>query len=151
VSFTLQEEQMINDVPKTVEKIVTLYIPKIAEITYPKSHQSLYPICYFDRYRLKWDKDEKNANGLIIIVEWDGSMLEGEIAGSYVRMIDIVEDIGETIIKKEMFDLIPHLAIVRVTIVRGNIDITEFNESAYKLYAESNASLHTVILKEDFE
>jgi hypothetical protein len=149
VLFTLQEERIIENRPTIVEKTVTMYVPQIAEITYPKSHQSLYPICYFDRYRLKWNKDEKNTIGMIIIVEWDGSLLEGEITDSYVRKIDIVEDTGETIIKREMFDEIPHFAIVRVTIIRGNIDITEFNESVYKLYAESNASLHTIILKED--
>ncbi|MDR0565653.1 MAG: hypothetical protein LBG47_01225, partial [Prevotellaceae bacterium] len=80
-----------------------------------------------------------------------GSTLDKETTANYIRRVDIVEDTGETIIKKEMFDDIPHLAIVKVTVLRGNIDIVEVEDVAYKLYASSEASLNTIIAKEDLD
>jgi hypothetical protein len=152
VSFEVKTTKLINDRLVSIDTSVVLYVPKMAEIAYPKSHQSLYPVCYHDRYRLQWDKDERNDIGMVVIVEWDGSMLEGETEDTYIRRIDIVEDNGETVIKPEMFDNIPHLAIARVSILRGNIEIAELTEDmVYKFYAESNASLNTIILKEEID
>jgi hypothetical protein len=132
-------------------KDVKMYIPQVVEITYPKSHESFYPICYFDKYKLTWDKDSRNTFGVVILVEWDGSTLDKETTKNYIRRVDVVEDTGETIVRQEMFDDIPHLAIVRVTILRGNIDIVEIQDMAYKIYASSEASLSTIIAKEDLE
>lgn len=50
-----------------------------------------------------------------------------------------------------MFDDIPHLAIVKVAVLRGNIDIVEVEDVAYKLYASSEVSLNTIIAKEDLD
>jgi hypothetical protein len=133
------------------DRDVKMYIPQVVEITYPKSHESFYPICYFDKYKLTWDSDSRNTNGVVILIEWDGSTLDKETTPDYIRRIDIVEDTGETTIKKEMFDDIPHLAIVKVTILRGNINIVEVQDVAYKLYASSEASLSTIIAKENLD
>jgi len=150
VTFTIKESILVNDVPVLIDTAITMYVPKMAEIAYPKAHQVLYPVCKFNNYRLQWDKDLLNDNGMVIIVEWDGDMLEGSVLNTYIQRIDIVEDNGETIIKPEMFEDIPHTAIARVSILRGNIEIAEITEDmVYKFYAESNASLRTIILKED--
>ena len=133
------------------DKDVTMYMPQLVEILYPLSHEIYYPICYFDRYRLRWQSDDRNANGVVVIVEWDGSIFGEEPLQKYIRRIDIVEDNGETIIKPELFEGMPHLAITKVTILRGNIDIVEVQDISYKLYGSSDASLYTIIAKNDIQ
>lgn len=131
--------------------IFKMYIPKTIEILYPKSHKEYFPICYFNRYKLKWEKDRYNDNGVVISVEWLGQIF-GEIdTKNYIRRIDIVADNGETIIKPNMFDKIPHLAIVKITIARGNIDIIEKQGMTYKLQGISEASLYTIIARKNLE
>ena len=149
VTFTIKDTKIVNGVSFEIDTSIIMYVPKMAEIAYPRAHQTLYPVCYFNNYRLQWDKDLRNDNGMVVIVERDGSMIDGPAHNAKIGRIDIVEDSGETIIKPEMFEGIPHLAIARVSILRGNIEVTEITDDLiYKFYAESNASLRTIILKE---
>lgn len=128
-----------------------MYVPKTIEILYPKSHKEYFPICYFDRYKLRWEKDVSNSNGVVISVEWFGQILGEADTENYIRRIDIVNDNGETLINSHMFDKIPHLAIVKVTIARGNIDIIEKKGITYKIQGISEASLYTIIARENLE
>jgi hypothetical protein len=45
----------------------------------------------------------------------------------------------------------PHLAITKVTILRGNINIVEVQDISYKLYGSSDASLYTIIARSDIQ
>ena len=147
VTFLIEDEVAIDDEIIVIKKPVVMYIPKLAEILAPRAHEELLTVCPFDNYRLEWEADSNNELGMVIIVEWDGMMLGEEDRNAQIRRIDIVEDNGATVINSEMFNDIPHLAIARVSIVRGNIDIVEIDDMdlVYKIFAESNASLNTII------
>jgi len=147
VTFLIEDEVAIDGKIIVIKRPVVMYIPKLAEILAPRSYEELLTVCPFDNYRLEWEADSKNEAGMVIIVEWDGAMLGEQRRDASIRRIDIVEDNGATVIKSEMFNDIPHLAIARVSIVRGNIDIVEIDDMdlVYKIFAESNASLNTII------
>jgi len=150
VTFLIEDEIIRDDEIIAITRPVVMYIPKLAEILAPRSHEELLTVCPFDNYRLEWEADSNNELGMVIIVEWDGAMLGEPTRNAAIRRIDIVEDNGETVIKSEMFNDIPHLAIARVSIVRGNIDIVEIDDLdlVYKIFAESNASLNTIIRRQ---
>lgn len=68
-----------------------------------------------------------------------------------IRTIDVVDDTGQAILKKEMFEDIPDFAMINITILRGNIDIVELEKRAVKLYAASNSSITVVLAKMSLE
>lgn len=122
------------------EDIVSLYIPHIIDIIYPvASKTELQPLCPHDDLLVEWNKDEQNPNGVVVIVEWDGDILGQDSRDESVRTIDVVEDTGKVILKKEMFEGMPDFAMINITILRGNIDIVELENTAVKLYAVSNS------------
>ncbi|MCL2596316.1 MAG: hypothetical protein FWD66_01365 [Paludibacter sp.] len=127
---------------------IRLYIPEIIEITYPKPQPDSYSADYSFDYRIKWNADAKNINGVAIVVEWDGSMFGEDDQYAYIRRVDIVDDNGETVIKEAMFDKIPDFAVVKVSVLRGDIDIVEVADEVSKIYAASEASLHSIIAHE---
>jgi hypothetical protein len=128
---------------------VSMYIPHIIDINYPEaSATELMPLCPHDDLLVEWNKDDNNTNGVVIIVEWDGDMVGQDYRYESVRTIDVVEDTGEAILKTEMFEGIPDFARINITLLRGNIDIVELNDSPVKLYAASNSSITVVLAKE---
>lgn len=128
---------------------VNMYIPHIIDINYPiASHTELQPLCPHDDLIVVWNKDELNDNGVIVIVEWDGDMIGQDFRNEGVRTIDIVDDTGEAILNTALFEDIPDFAMINITLLRGNIDIVELENSAVKLYGVSNSSITVVLAKE---
>lgn len=128
---------------------VSMYIPHIIDINYPvASTTELQPLCPFDDLLVEWNKDENNENGVVIIVEWDGDMIGTPRQDRSIRTIDVVDDTGEAILNTELFKDMPDLAMISITILRGNIDIVELENSAVKICAASNSSVTVVLAKE---
>lgn len=46
-------------------------------ITKPSTEavENLLPLCYYDGFKLCWNSDSKNKNGVIVIIEWIGEMV----------------------------------------------------------------------------
>lgn len=128
---------------------VNMYIPHIIEIVYPEAiPYALDPLCPYDDLLIEWNRDEKNINGVVVVVEWDGHMVGQEYKWEGVRTIDVVEDTGEAILNPKMFEGMPDFALINITLLRGNIDIVEIENSPVKLYATSNSSIQVVLAKE---
>ena len=47
-----------------------------------------------------------------------------------------------------MFEGIPSLAIVRVSLIRGNIDIVDVYDHTFKIYAASEAVIRSIVVDE---
>jgi len=128
---------------------VNMYIPHIIDIIYPvASRTELQPLCPYDDLLVEWNKDGQNDNGVVVMVEWDGDMVGQDFRNEGVRTIDVVEDTGRAILDTSMFDGIPDFAMINITLLRGNIDIVELENSAVKLYGVSNSSITVVLAKE---
>ncbi|WP_346862277.1 hypothetical protein [uncultured Draconibacterium sp.] len=133
----------------TSDDDISMYVPYIIDINYPvASATELQPLCLYDDFALAWNKDENNGNGVVVIVEWDGEVLGAAKNEKSVRTIDIVEDSGTAILNPELFNDIPDLAMVNITILRGNISVAEIENTAVKIYAASNSSILVVVAKE---
>ena len=48
-----------------------MYIPNLVHITSPeiKVEKELFPFCYYDNFKLAWNPDVDNKNGLVVIVD----------------------------------------------------------------------------------
>lgn len=129
---------------------VDMYVPKIIEIQYPEiySQEQLYPLCLYNRFKLKWNADNENENGVMVVVEWHGSMVFGEdYPNAYIRSTDMVPDTGETYLKPEMFNGIPDTALCTLTILRGNIENELVNGVLCKLVAESHQCIQFILIR----
>ncbi|MCQ2345355.1 MAG: hypothetical protein MJZ82_01125 [Paludibacteraceae bacterium] len=86
------------------------------------------PFCYYDNMEIEWNADINNPNGVLILVEWTGSTLNGVCnTNSTILGIDLVEDIGTTVLDNEIFNDIPDEALVNLWLIRGNI--VEFEQN----------------------
>lgn len=147
VSFTIGNE--LTKSAKTSNDSFSMYVPYVIDINYPvASATELIPLCPYDDLLLEWNKDENNINGVLVIVEWDGDMIGTDKMNKSIRTVDLVDDIGKSILNTELFKDIPDLAIISITILRGNVDIVEIENTAVKIYAATNSSISVVLAKE---
>lgn len=152
VTFSVNKSNETRSSSSSQEDMASLYIPHIIDIIYPvASKTELQPLCPHDDLLVEWNKDEQNPNGVVVMVEWDGDILGQDSRDESVRTIDVVEDTGQVILKKEMFEGMPDFAMINITILRGNIDIVELENTAVKLYAVSNSSISVILAKEPID
>lgn len=108
-----------------------IYIPERIQILRPKisSKEDLLPFCFFEDFELFWNEDDKNDNGILIMVEWTGTMYgEDDIDNAHIQNIDhIPDDDGRAKLNNELFNEIPEDAICDLKIARGNFDVAEYN------------------------
>lgn len=135
------------------ENIITtrLYVPQLISVTSPKitDMEDLYPLCDYKNFVLKWNKDEKNSNGILVIVEWLGTCCYGDSnPAAYIRRVDCVQDTGETVLKKELFEGIPDTAVCHLTILRGSVENVVFEDYSYKLLGEAHTSFPFILIRE---
>lgn len=159
VSFTISRKiKSISGIQRVSsnDTTLTMYVPNLVEITSPKIENSadLFPYCYYKDFELKWNADNKNENGLVVIVEWTGMNIKGEKTAKYIRNIDIIPtDNGSTILNDKLFDNIPENAIAYITLLRGNINIVEDylanlgQGESYRIVAESHAVLPLILIR----
>ncbi len=150
VSFLLKSGSLKNG--ENGEDTVNMYIPEQISITSPlvETKADQFPMCYSKNFILRWNKDVKNENGLVISVEWTGAMYAGELRkGIVVQNIDFIEeDDGEFILDEKIFDGIPDVAIAYITILRGNINIVTQDDGTTKVFGESHAILPFIMVKD---
>ena len=131
------------------ENDVDMYVPYLIDINYPvASATELQPLCPYNDLLVEWNTDVNNTNGVVVIVEWDGDMVGSDKRAMSIRSIDVVADNGSAILNPELFKDIPDLAMINITLLRGNIDIVEIENTAVKIYAASNSSIAIVLAKE---
>ena len=145
-----------NGVSKAPDKGVDMYVPEIVKITSPKIVKSsdLLPYCYYKNFKLCWNADPQNENGLVVIVQWTGTDMFGKNHNTSVYSLDIItEDNGEYILKNAMFDHIPQGAIVKLVLLRGNIELFQQNineedaEETYQIVAASAEILPFIMVR----
>ncbi len=131
---------------------VNMYIPNLVSITSPKieEEQDLYPFCYYDNFILGWNSDPMNENGLIVIVEWNGTLIsEEDDCNEYVRNVDYIsDDSGKASLNPKIFDGIPDRALVYITLLRGNIVLADIDEVTYRLFGETHAILPIILIRD---
>ncbi len=133
VQFIIRKEGALKSGSNIASDTIQMYIPELVQITSPKieSEEELYPYCYYKNFKLAWNADPENQNGLVVIVEWLGTTVseDGDF-NQFVRNIDVIkEDNGETTLNDKLFDNIPDRALAYVTLLRGNIELPEIDST----------------------
>ena len=135
---------------------LTMYVPEQVHITSPniETAEDLLPYCYYKDFKLKWNADPQNENGLVVVVEWAGTDMYGKRYGKVVRNADIIPyDNGEWVLNDELFDDMPQGALAKLLLVRGNIEmVTDFvnevgEEDVYRVVAASEAILPFILVR----
>lgn len=151
VVFAFKKEGELKSGSLVEKDTVTMYIPDLVQITSPKiaTQAELYPMCYFDGFKLGWIADNSNKNGLVVIVEWNGTVLtEADDSKEYVRNIDVIaDDNGEAILNSKLFDNIPDRALTYITLLRGNIAIANIDGETFRVFGESHAVLPMILIR----
>ena len=97
---------------------------------------------------MKWNADSNNENGVLVIIEWDGTMILGEhYPDTYVRRVDCFPDLGELTINPHMFDDIPDTALCKLYIGRGSVDNFLSDNYSYKILSETHESLDFILIR----
>jgi len=133
------------------DSTIELYIPEIINITAPevKSENEMFPLCYYDGFVLKWNPDLKNENGVLVVVEWYGTMVFGaDNPDAYVRHVDLLPDNGEAVLSNHLFDDIPDTALCHLMVIRGDLENVIIDNASHKLVGETHASLPFVLIRE---
>lgn len=137
-----------SELPEPIE--IDMYVPELINITFPlvEREEDFYPLCLYNSFMIRWNADIKNENGVLVVVEWHGSMVFGEDnENAYVRCIDLVVDSGETFINPAMFKDIPDTALCTLTILRGNVENILAGDVSYKLVGSTCDSMQFVLIK----
>lgn len=82
-------------------------------------------ICKNRKFLIKWNKDELNKYGVVVILEWSGETpkYRNSIKGGTIRVIKFIEDDGEELLENDLFTYFPNGANLDISLVRGNFDI----------------------------
>ena len=129
---------------------VSLYVPKEIEILSPsiEGEEDLLPLCYYDNFRIEWNGDEDNDNGVVLILEWTGDKVIGvDYTQTNIRRTCVVEDTGSYTFDKNIFDGIPDTAVCHLTILRGDLDVIDYNDESFKIMAETHEFLTFILIK----
>lgn len=123
-------------------------LPSEIHITNPDLSHGLYPLCYYSDFVLGWTPDESNQYGIIIVVEWNGTMIFGEhYNNTSIRCTDLVEDDGETTLNPLMFDGIPDTALCYITVLRGTVVYDELGGTSYSFIADCSETIPFVLIR----
>lgn len=124
-----------------------VYIPEEIYLLSPACEDGIL-LGAVDNFILQWNKDEKNDNGVIVIVEWAGRVLFGaQHPNVIVRRIDLFPDTGECVLPREMFDGIPDTAYCHMTIMRGNAQVYLSDGYSFTEGGESHAGISFAAIK----
>ena len=129
----------------------TLYVPHLIKITSPliEKEDEMFPLCDYRDFIIKWNADRKNENGVLIAVEWTGTMIFGDHhPDAYIRRTDLVSDTGSASINPELFEGIPDTALCNLTLIRSNIENVVMSGYSYKLIGETHAVLPFILIRE---
>lgn len=130
---------------------VEMYVPELIHITQPNitTEEELLPLCYYDGFKLCWNADQNNENGVILILEWIGEMVIGnDIPDTHIRRTCVVDDDGETVLSNNLFEGIPDTAVCHLTVLRGNMEYINIEDESFNIMAESHEFLSFVLIRE---
>lgn len=125
-------------------------LPSEIHITSPDLDESEdgYPLCYYSDFIVNWTEDMNNDNGIIIAVEWNGTMVFGEhYQNTSIRVTDLFEDTGEATLNPHMFDDIPDTALCFLTVMRGIVIFDDEDETSYSFMAECSETIPFVLIR----
>ena len=128
-----------------------MYVPAAIEFLFPRAEteEDLNPLCYYKNFVIRWNKDENNANGVLVVIDWTGSMVLGnDIADTQVCRIATFPDTGEALLSEEMFDGIPDTALCDMMILRGNVENVEQGGYSYKLLGKTHQQISFILIRE---
>ena len=128
-----------------------MYVPKAIEFTFPfaESEEDLNPLCYYKNFVIRWNKDEDNENGVLVVVDWTGSMVLGnDIPDTHICRIAEFPDTGEAHLPENIFDGIPDTAYCDILILRGNIENIENDQYSYKLVGKTHHQIPFILIRE---
>ena len=130
---------------------VDLYVPEQIRITGPdiQTDADMYPLCDYKNFVLKWNKDHKNMNGVLICIEWLGTCCYGDSnPNAYIRRTDCLPDTGELVLDPNIFDGIPDTALCYLTILRGSVENILIDDYSYKVVGETHEVLPFILIRE---
>lgn len=128
-----------------------MYVPKAIEFIFPRaeSEDDLNPLCYYKNFVIRWNKDENNQNGVLVVVDWTGSMVLGnDIPDTHVCRVVQFPDTGEAQLPETFFDGIPDTAHCDMLILRGNIENIEQGQYTYKLVGKTHQQISFILIRE---
>lgn len=128
-----------------------MYVPKAIEFVFPhaESEEDLNPLCYYKDFVIRWNKDEDNQNGVLVVVDWTGSMVLGnDIPDTHVCRVVQFPDTGEAQLPETIFDGIPDTAYCDLLILRGNIENIEQGQYSYKLVGKTHQQISFILIRE---
>jgi len=128
-----------------------MYIPKKLNILKPLPLENdIFIYAFYKDFKLEWNADPINEEGLMVAVMYDGSnVIPENDENVIIKNIDHIElDNGEFTLNNAMFENIPNHALVDIMLLRGNVQIEEFNDESYKLFAESHQTISLVLIKD---
>lgn len=87
----------------------------------------ILPNCYYDEMEIEWNEDPNNPQGIVVLIQWTGIVLDGEGTNEPVYNLCLLEDTGVGTLDNAMFDNIPDRAYVTMFLIRANILQVEDN------------------------
>ena len=152
INISFNHTQTRSGIEDNEDTSTTLYVPEEIRIKSPEinSNDDMYPLCYHENFKIQWNKDQNNPDGVLFIVEWLGTMIYGNNhPDMYYRVVDHAEtDNGEHTLNNKMFKDIPDTALCYLTIARGTVQNTTVDgETTYKILAETHATMPFILIK----
>jgi hypothetical protein len=128
-----------------------MYIPKKLNISKPvPSGENMFIYAFYKDFKLEWNADPQNEEGLMVSVMYDGrNVIPENNENRTVKNIDYIkEDNGKFILNNSIFDDIPNHALLDLMLLRGNVQIEEYDEETYKIFAESHQTISLVLIRD---
>lgn len=91
------------------------------------------PYCYYDNFEVEWNADPNNTNGVVVIAEWNGVILESSSENISLVSADLFDDTGTATLDSRMFEGMPDLALVNLWFIRGNLVTINENDAEVSL------------------
>ena len=99
---------------------------------------------------ISWNNDNNNENGIVAYLWWNGNrtdasafeQTQGEIVNKAVKL----NDEGQAVLSKELFNDIPKNAIITLFFIRGNVNIKEVDGKSFKFYTVTQDKHNLILL-----
>lgn len=82
---------------------------------------AIIPKCYYEDMEIEWTGDSNNTQGIIVLIQWTGTVLDGEGNREAIYNVCLLEDSGVATLDNAMFDNIPDQAYVTMFLIRADI------------------------------
>lgn len=101
-------------------------------------------------FTVHWNADPNNKNGVAVILEWSGITINADGLpidnDAYKRNIELIDDKGSYSFNGFASKNIPPNALVRINIIRGNVEIVKLSTKTVKIAGYSEIIFPTFCL-----